>query len=165
MRMYNQDRSFIATLSVLSVIVAFMVATAAYAAQTMTTPPTVRNLSSANIVEYTTLLTMDTTGLNTTGIPYTGRLKAVITNPGTTAPSDNYDLEILNEDGADVMGTGLMNRDTANSEIAYPLSGSGGVVLQDGAILNGTRLTIKSSGNSVSGATVVVKLLVEKAAK
>jgi len=46
---------------------------------------------------------------------------AVITDPGATAPTDDYDIT-LTYSGLDLMGGNLANRDTANTEIAYPAS-------------------------------------------
>ena len=44
----------------------------------------------------------------------------IITNPGTTQPTDNYDI-YLKYDGADLLGGAGVDRDTANTEIAYPI--------------------------------------------
>jgi len=46
-----------------------------------------------------------------------------ITNPGGTAPLDNYDIVINDADGVDIFGGKLMNRDTTASEQAVPLVG------------------------------------------
>ena len=45
-----------------------------------------------------------------------GFITRVTTNPGTTAPTDDYDIVLNDEDGVDVMAGALANRDTANSE-------------------------------------------------
>jgi len=44
-------------------------------------------------------------------------LYSVETNPGTTAPTDNYDIVINDADGLDITGALIMNRDTANTEL------------------------------------------------
>jgi hypothetical protein len=44
----------------------------------------------------------------------------IVTNPGTTGPTDNYDI-YLKYDGADLLGGAGVDRDTANTEIAYPI--------------------------------------------
>jgi hypothetical protein len=49
-------------------------------------------------------------------VPLKGFLIQAITNPGATAPTDNYDIQITNSEGASISGTNLDNRDTANSE-------------------------------------------------
>jgi len=76
-------------------------------------------------------------------------LARVETNPGATAPTDNYDITVLAASGVDLMGGALANRDTANTEIAFPATAS---PLVDGA------LTITLSGNSVNSAVGTVKL-------
>jgi hypothetical protein len=48
--------------------------------------------------------------------PTPGCLFYVITNPGSPAPTDNYDITVLNSDGIDMAGGQLVDRDTANSE-------------------------------------------------
>ena len=81
---------------------------------------------------------------------YRGWIVLAETNPGTTGPTDNYDIVINNANGVDVMGGSLANRDTTNSERATPAI-NGWV---DGA------LTLAVSNNSVNSATFVLKLLI-----
>lgn len=54
-----------------------------------------------------------------------GRLMELITNPGSTAPTDNYDITLVDGEGIDrLQGVGA-NRDTTNTESAIPVySGS-----------------------------------------
>jgi len=54
------------------------------------------------------------------GMQKAGCISKVVTNPGSTAPTDNYDITLTDSDGVDVMGGELANRDTANSEVAVP---------------------------------------------
>jgi hypothetical protein len=80
-------------------------------------------------------------------------LYQVVTNPGSTAPTDNWDVVILNSDGvADVLGSQCLNRDTANSETCFPIN----YYLVDAA------LTMSISGNSVNSATGTVKVFFVK---
>lgn len=66
---------------------------------------------------------------------YSGKILGLATDPGGTAPDDNYTVEILDEDGMDVlMGAAVANRDTANTE--YILSASLGAVANDKLTLN-----------------------------
>lgn len=44
----------------------------------------------------------------------------VETDPGATAPTDDYDLAIYDSMGVDVMGGALNNRDTSTSERSEP---------------------------------------------
>lgn len=71
-----------------------------------------------------------------------------VTDPGSTAPTDNYDITIEDEYGVDVFGGSLTNRDTANSEQAIPQIGTGLA-----SRLCGGTWTFKLSGNSVNSAT------------
>ncbi len=49
-----------------------------------------------------------------------GWVLAVETNPGSTGPTDNYDIVLNTATGVDVMGGALANRDVANTERAVP---------------------------------------------
>lgn len=42
------------------------------------------------------------------------------TNPGSTGPTDNYDIVLNTSSGVDVMGGALANRDVSNTERATP---------------------------------------------
>jgi hypothetical protein len=48
----------------------------------------------------------------------------VITNPGTPAPTDDYDITISDANGLSVFGTQLNDRDTANTEQIAPVISS-----------------------------------------
>lgn len=51
-----------------------------------------------------------------------GTLIKGVTDPGATAPTDNYDIAVTDEEGVDVLAacqSSLQNRDTATSEQAY----------------------------------------------
>ena len=77
------------------------------------------------------------------------------TNPGTTQPTDNWDL-YLKYDGGDVLKAGGENRDTANTEVTYPIiqaSSNGGCAYVPGD------LTLSVSGNSVNSATATILML------
>lgn len=87
-----------------------------------------------------------------------GYVIQVVTNPGDTAPTDNYGITLNNSDGADVMGTALINRDTANSEIALPKPD--GTNFAD-AWVSGT-LTLAVTANSVGSATGTVKVYIRR---
>lgn len=61
---------------------------------------------------------------DTTTKKITGRLIKGVTNPGATAPTDDYDIAITDPEGLDVLANcpaagRLGNRDTANTECAY----------------------------------------------
>jgi hypothetical protein len=76
-------------------------------------------------------LTFSWTGDSVTGsVPATesttdidGWVIMVVTNPGTTPPTDSYDIVLTDADGVDIMANALLNRDSSNSEVAWPISG------------------------------------------
>jgi hypothetical protein len=83
-----------------------------------------------------------------------GFLQPVITNPGSTAPTDNYDIKILHpsDSTADAAGSTLIDRDTTNTEIAATtISGMAAPVF----IGSGT-YTLAITGNSVNSATIAI---------
>ena len=82
-----------------------------------------------------------------------------MTNPGSTAPTDNYDITIENSDG-DVFGGALANRDTANTEWTPPYHGGAYVTVP----VDGT-LTHTLSNNSVNSATGVTRVYFRRIVK
>ena len=107
-------------------------------------------IGDTGIYYKTVTFTDDTTG--TTGTITMGTNIALFgawiycatTDPGTTAPTDNYDIVVSKANGVDVFGGNLMNRDTANTETAFPASGY--------EVLDGN-LTFTLSNNAVNNAT------------
>lgn len=84
-----------------------------------------------------------------------GYVVRVITNPGSTAPTDDYDIVLNDAYGCDVMGGALADRDTANTEQAMPIIGGA----SSGALVLDT-LQLSISGNSVNSATGLVTVLI-----
>lgn len=81
-------------------------------------------------------------------------LYAMTTNPGTTAPTDNYDIVIEDADGTDILGGAGANRDASTTETVQPLiNGLPAPYPMDGA------LTVKVSGNIVNAATGTITLM------
>lgn len=78
---------------------------------------------------------------------------SVETNPGTTAPTDNYDITMLSEGGIDVLGSQTLNRDEANTEIANIGLQTNGYPVITGA------LTLTIANNSVNSATGTIKVV------
>jgi len=87
-------------------------------------------------------------------VPIDGYVFMVVTNPGDTAPQDNYDLTLKDSDGVDIMGGELTDRDTANSEQAFPLM-DGSTDFFGKRFVAGT-LTLGVTGNNVNSATGTV---------
>lgn len=78
----------------------------------------------------------------------------VRTNPGSTAPTANYDIVLNDTDGIDLMGGALANRSATASERVVPVVQTGiyGDSPVDGAI------TLAITNNSVNSATLTVKV-------
>lgn len=86
---------------------------------------------------------------------FEGRLIALETDPGSTAPTDNYDIAITNGAGSDVLQGLGANRDTANTETAQ--------IVVSGTSLRPTvdesdTLTLAITNNAVNSATIVITL-------
>lgn len=79
-----------------------------------------------------------------------GFLLKVVTNPGSPAPTDNYDIKLGDPDDSslDALATLIENRDTANSEQVYTLISGAATPI----FLNGT-YSLTVTGNSVASAT------------
>lgn len=89
---------------------------------------------------------------------FQGRLLALHTNPGATAPTANYDITLVDGDGLDrLQGVGL-NRHTTNSEqvpVVYASTSVCPPVSLDEA------LTLTFANNSVNSALIVGNLYYE----
>lgn len=84
------------------------------------------------------------TASGTTTSYYTGKILGLATDPGATAPDDNYDITITDSDSVDVlMGAGA-NRDEATTE--YVLSTSLGAVVNSQLTIN-----VSGAGNAKVG--------------
>lgn len=81
----------------------------------------------------------------TTVYAYSGKVEALVTDPdGTSAPTDDYDITILDEDGYDVLAGAGANRDTANTETV--LASSLGIVAN-----SKLTLTVANAGDTKAG--------------
>lgn len=86
----------------------------------------------------------------TLAVDLRGWLVKAITNPGTTAPTANYDISLTDpeDSGLDAAATLLNNRHTSTTEQVYPLiSGAASPILLAGTY------TISIANNSVNSAT------------
>jgi hypothetical protein len=89
----------------------------------------------------------DTTGAvsGTTTNSYSGRFIGLITDPGATAPTDNYTVTVTDDDSVDLLlGAATGNRDTATTEFLAEASLAG---------VASSKLTfnVSSAGNSKIG--------------
>ena len=80
------------------------------------------------------------------------------TNPGSPAPTDDYDVTIKNEAGVDVFGGELADRDTADSEQAVPKIGAA-----YGERWVNTKLTFAATNSTVNDSEGVCKIWVRNA--
>ena len=85
----------------------------------------------------------DVSGTDTDAI--SGRAYRWATNPGSTAPTDDYDIVVNDADALDVAAGVLADRDTSNSEQAYPAANTYHIF--DGPL----SLVVSSAGNAKEG--------------
>lgn len=86
--------------------------------------------------------------VNKSTYKYTGEIVRLVTDPGSPAPTDNYDVTILDDDGYDVLMGGGANRDTANTE--QVLATSLGVCID-----SQLRLNIAAAGSGTKGVVII----------
>lgn len=90
--------------------------------------------------------------------PVNGTILRVTTNPGGTAPTDNYDVTLTDEDGVDVLAGRGADRDTANSETFTP-----GVAFSDGTttsvvpvvVAGNLTLNVTNAGSGKQGSVIL----------
>lgn len=81
-----------------------------------------------------------------------GWLIKAVTDPGATAPTDNYDITLVDENSIDAAESMLVNRDTANTETVYPVA-TGAVTP---VFLCGSHtFTLANAGDSKQGRLVI----------
>ena len=101
-------------------------------------------------VKFAWVSAADGTAAGTTTNVYTGEIIRLVTIPsgGGTAPTDDYDIVINDEDTTDVlMGAGA-NRDTANTE--QVLASSLGCVANDKLAIS-----VSNAGNAKAGTAII----------
>ena len=89
---------------------------------------------------------------------FSGRLLALETDPGATAPTDNYDITITDANGLDVLQGVGANRHTSTTQMAAIVFSGTSV---HPPVSMGDTLTLNVANNSVNGATFTIKLYVE----
>ena len=84
----------------------------------------------------------------TTSFPYDGKIIGLTTDPGATAPTDDYDLVVTDAEGDDVLLGAGANRDTANTEHVAGTSLAG---------VAGSKLTfsITNAGDAKTGVAIL----------
>jgi hypothetical protein len=111
-----------------------------------------QNDKKKKLEKVTIAWTAHTDGTFTTAsVALSGYLIKVVTNPGSTAPTANYDITLTDPDGSDLdaaAGT-LANRHTTATECVYPVGTSGAATP---ILLCGT-YGVAIANNSVNAAT------------
>lgn len=84
-----------------------------------------------------------------------GFLLKAVTDPGAAAPTDNYDITLV-QNGVDMAGGILADRDTANNEIVYGLVKNGTDIAPLPPFLCGDHtFTVANAGNAKSGQVIL----------
>lgn len=93
-----------------------------------------------------------------TDVPaFSGRLLHLRTNPGSTAPQDNYDITLVDADGVDrLQGVGANRHTTSSQEVNVVYSGTA-----IHPVCVNEKLTLTLAGNNVNSAVTVVSLIYE----
>jgi len=140
------------------ILIATVLAASAFGAGTVTVTRTSNDLSGGH-TRYQ-IITIDWVGDSSDGsvptksIPLYGWVQKAVTNPGSPAPSANYDIAFTDpEDSAlDIFANALQNRHTTTTEQVYPLiAGSPGTVSSVKVFTAGSYL-FTLTGNSVASA-------------
>ena len=87
----------------------------------------------------------DVSGTDTNTID--GQVLRWVTNPSSTAPTDDYDIVINDEDGIDIAAGVLGDRDTSNSEQVL----TGGDAKDGAAFIGKLSLVVSNAGNAKEG--------------
>lgn len=92
-----------------------------------------------------------------TALPaFGGYLLALITNPGGTAPTNNYDITLVDADGLDrIQGVGA-NRSSTNSEQTAIVRNATEI---HPPVIEGETLTLNIDNNSVASAGIAIKIV------
>lgn len=98
---------------------------------------------------------------NTVLPAFEGFLTALVTNPGSTGPTANYDITLTDAEGADRLQALGINRHTSNTEqVGIFYSGTS----QHPPVQLGEALTLTFANTSVNSATVKVVLYYQTSA-
>lgn len=88
-----------------------------------------------------------------------GDLIKGVTDPGATAPTDDYDITITDEEGADVLAASfdnLADRDTANSEtVHFGLTDGAAPIAAFPVVCGKLTIAVTNAGNSKVGRLVL----------
>ena len=80
----------------------------------------------------------------------------IVTQPSSVAvPSANYDVTLIDEDGADVLFALAANRSATAVEVAYVYQASGTGDIQRSHVAGRVRLTVANAGSHKGGAVAI----------
>jgi hypothetical protein len=108
---------------------------------------TVTKFTSVKKIKFAWTSDTDEVADATTTETFDGLIVLVTTDPGSTAPSDNYDIELLDSDSVDLLAGQGANRDTANTE--HINSGMGGLAAST------LKLSVAAAGEEKEGTVYV----------
>ena len=111
---------------------------------------TVSEITLGSVKKITWAWTTDSNGDadKVTSEGYSGEIILLTTDPGATAPTDNYDVVVLDADGEDVLLGAGANRDTLNTESVQKTS--------LGAVASGIlNCIVSNAGNAKDGECIL----------
>lgn len=88
--------------------------------------------------------------------PIDGYVCKVITNPGATAPSVDWDVTLTNSDGIDVVHGQLADRHTSTSQEIIPVPSDNVTVYGCSAVSGKITLNVSNAGDSKIGTVTVL---------
>ena len=144
----------------------FLIPSLAFAAGTVAVTRSVASYSAGGNPRYVQIVNIDWVAdaaaatVPDTSVVLNGFVQKIITNPGSTAPTANYDIAFGDpEDTAlDALAGALANRHTTTTEQVYPaVAGTIGTVSSFKVLLKGTYL-FQLTNNAVNSATGRVQI-------
>lgn len=144
----------------------FLLPSLSFAAGTVTVTRSVSSYSAGGTPRYVQIVNIDWVAdasaatVPDTNVVLNGFVQKVVTNPGSTAPTANYDIAFGDpEDSAlDALAGTLANRHTTTTEQVYPaIAGTVGTVSSFKIFLKGTYV-FQLTNNAVNSATGRVQL-------
>lgn len=93
----------------------------------------------------------DGNAVATTDFRFHGEIVQIITDPGATAPSDNYDLDLYDDESLDLLQGLGENRHTTTTQTFVPFIGNGTVTDHKVHVASTIQLNINDAGDSKIG--------------
>lgn len=151
-------KMFTKMFAVLSLLTAFAFAGEAFAAGTISYTKTSVSFGGGHktwVYAITWVGDASTGSVPALSLPgMSGYVMKIVTDPGSPAPTANYDMVLNSPDGDDAAMGAIQNRHTTNTEAAYPVTAAG----QLPAYLPGGTYSFAISNNSVASATGTIKI-------